>query len=250
MVERQLRRRGIDDERVLDGDGGGAARGVRPGAPSPPRLRRLGAADRRGPDDLPALDRRRDLPGAGAERRRAGAGGRHRLRLLGRGARPPRRRGDRRRAARVAGRRRRAAPSTRSASRTSRCASATAAAACRSGRPSTRSPSTPPPRRRRGRCSTSSPTAAASSSRSPPTRADMLTVFRRHGERAAQRGDRPLPLRAADRRGGLRPVLASARCAACAQQPTGTRVGAVLEHVVVAAAAADRLVPPGRRSRR
>ena len=35
-------------------------------------------------------------------------------------------------------------------------------------------------------------------------RADMLTVFRRERRRAAQRGDRPLPLRAADRRGGVR----------------------------------------------
>ena len=86
MVERQLRRRGIDDERVLAAMGAVPREAFVPTAPAPPRLRRLGAADRRRADDLPALDRRRDLPGAGAERLRAGAGGRHRVRLLGRRA--------------------------------------------------------------------------------------------------------------------------------------------------------------------
>ena len=46
MVERQLRRRGIADERVLDAMARGAARALRPRAAAPPRLRRLGAADR------------------------------------------------------------------------------------------------------------------------------------------------------------------------------------------------------------
>ena len=64
MVERQLRRRGIDDERVLAAMGAVPRELFVPAAPPPPRLRRLGAADRRGADDLPALDRRRDLPGA------------------------------------------------------------------------------------------------------------------------------------------------------------------------------------------
>ena len=67
MVERQLRRRGIDDERVLAAMAEVPREAFVPAAPAPPRLRRLGAADRRGADDLPALDRRRDLPGAGAD---------------------------------------------------------------------------------------------------------------------------------------------------------------------------------------
>ena len=72
------------------------------------------------------------------------------------------------------------------------------------GRRSTRSPSTPPRRRPPARCSGSSPRAAASSSRSPPATADLLTVFRRRGEERSAEDDRPLPLRPAARRGGLR----------------------------------------------
>ena len=54
------------------GDGEGAPRALRAGALPPARLRRLGAADRRRADDLPALDRGCDLPGAGAARGRSG----------------------------------------------------------------------------------------------------------------------------------------------------------------------------------
>ena len=65
MVERQLRRRGIGDERVLAAMGEVPREEFVPERLREPRLRGLGAADRRGADDLPALDSRRDLPGAG-----------------------------------------------------------------------------------------------------------------------------------------------------------------------------------------
>ena len=66
MVERQLRRRGIRDERVLE-----AMATVPRELFVPERYRRRAyadsrAADRPRPDDLPALGRGRDLPGAGA----------------------------------------------------------------------------------------------------------------------------------------------------------------------------------------
>ena len=81
MVERQLRRRGIADERVLDGDG----RRSRASCFVPPRgalarLPRRRPADRLGPDDLAAVDRRRDGAGARAARRRERARGGLRLR--------------------------------------------------------------------------------------------------------------------------------------------------------------------------
>ena len=64
MVERQLRRRGIRDERVLEAMARGAARALRPRAPAPPRLRRLGAADRR-------TSRRSPSPGSSRRSARA-----------------------------------------------------------------------------------------------------------------------------------------------------------------------------------
>ena len=66
-----------------------------------PRLRGLGPADRRRPDDLPALDRRRDLSGAGVGGAGDGVRGRHRVGLLGLRAVVARRRGGRHRAPRV-----------------------------------------------------------------------------------------------------------------------------------------------------
>ena len=156
------------------------------------------------PDDLPALDRRRDLPGAGAERRRAGARGRHRLGLLGLRALAAGGRGGQHRAPRVARPAPRAKRSPRSAvtnvevivgdgSRglperapfeaiavhaTAPAPPPTAARPARRGRP----PRGPDRRRRR-----------RPADRPPPPR-----------RRGRDRGDRPLPLRPPDRRGGLR----------------------------------------------
>ena len=148
------------------GDGSGPARGVRLRAPPLPRLCRRRPADRRGTDDLAAVDRRRDLPGARARGRRAGARGRDGVRLLGRRPRPARRRGDQRRAPSLAGGRGAAQPRLARRARGSRSGSATAAAASPSWPRSMRSRSTPRRRARPGPCSGSSPTAAGSSSRS------------------------------------------------------------------------------------
>ena len=86
MVERHLRAPGVADERVLEAMGSVPRERVRPGAISPPRLRRLGAADRgrttiSQPWIVAAICQALRL-----RRRRGGARGRNRLGLLGRGS--------------------------------------------------------------------------------------------------------------------------------------------------------------------
>ena len=68
MVERQLRRRGIEDERVLAAMGEVPRERFVPADQRAARLPRRRAADRRGPDDLAALDRRLHGPAARAAR--------------------------------------------------------------------------------------------------------------------------------------------------------------------------------------
>ena len=208
MVERQLRRRGIGDERVL------AAMAEVPRElfvaerMRAPRLRRRGAADRRRADDLPALDRGRDLRGPGASRRRARARDRHRLGLLDRDPGAARARGDQRRAVRARWR------------ATARERLARARDGQRRGPRRRRHPRRPRPRAvRRDRrprdragaaaraCSSSSSSAAGWWSRSPSRRADMLTVLTRT-HRAARPGE-PAPVQ----RGGS-PPAASCPCSA------------------------------------
>ena len=81
MVERQLRRRGIEDERVLAAMARGAARALRAARPAPPGLPRRRSSHRRGADDLAALDRGVDGLAARARGPRARARGGHRLGL-------------------------------------------------------------------------------------------------------------------------------------------------------------------------
>ena len=83
MVERQLRDRGIEDERVLAAMASVPREQFVPERGPRPSLRGLGPAARPRADDLAALGRRRDLPGAGAHRRRGRARDRDGLRLLG-----------------------------------------------------------------------------------------------------------------------------------------------------------------------
>ena len=182
MVERQLRRRGIADERVL------AAMGEVPREEFvPERYRGRAYADSALPIGegqtisqpwiVAAICQALELSG-GERVLEVGTGSGYSAAVLARLAR----RGDRRRAARVAGRR--GPPCPRRARRRERraAASATAAAACPSGRPSRRSPSTPPrpapPRTLLGQLADGGrlvvPIAADG--------ADLLTVFRRRGE--------------------------------------------------------------------
>ena len=86
MVDRQLRRRGIADERVLAAMGRCRAR---PSCrwSSYGALRRRRAPDRRGPDDLATLHRRGDVRAARAGGSRARARRRHRIGLRSRRAR-------------------------------------------------------------------------------------------------------------------------------------------------------------------
>ena len=207
MVERQLRRRGIDDERVLEAMGRGAARAVRPGGRPRAAPTRFGAADRPPPDDLPAVGGGGDLPGAAAD-----AATRRCWRSApARATRPPcwrelARQVHQRRADPRAGRARPGDAGASSASRTSRwCWRDGSRGYADEARPTTRSPSTPPRPEARTACSPSSRPAGAWSCRSPPASADLLTAFHREGEEDAAPGDdRPLPLRPADRRRGLR----------------------------------------------
>ena len=166
------------------GDGRGAARALRPRIRSRPGLRRPGAVDRLRADDLAALDRRRDLPGARARGHGERARDRHRQRLLGRRAQPPRRPGRLDRADRASSPIAPARGSPRPASGRSRSGSATAASAPRTRRRSRRSPSTPRSPRRRGRCSPSSPPAGRLSPRSPRKGEEILTRFRSSGRRS------------------------------------------------------------------
>ena len=137
---RQLRRRGIADERVLAAMGACRARLFVPPALVTARLRRRGAPDRRRPDDLAAVHRRRDVRAPRARRRRARARRRHGLGLRGRRAR--RARGERR-LDRAAARRSRSARARRSPTRghgvRRGAGSATARSALPTGRRSTRS---------------------------------------------------------------------------------------------------------------
>ena len=171
-------RRGISDERVLAAMGEVPRERFVDEQPRAPRLRRLGAAARGRADDLPALGRRGDLRGAGAARRRARARGRHRLGLLGGGARSARR--GRCSASSAFPSSRRAPAATSPASRVpsgSRCASATEPSARPTRRPSTRSRSTPRRPRRRRAWSPSSHHGGRLVVPVTEGRADVLTVF-------------------------------------------------------------------------
>ena len=104
MVDVQIARRGVRDPHVLD-----AMRQVPREAFVEPglrgvRLRGRAAADRRGPDDLPALHRRADDRGRRGEAGRSRARSRRRLGLCRRRDEPDRRAGLRHRAPPVAGR--------------------------------------------------------------------------------------------------------------------------------------------------
>ena len=83
MVEHQLRRRGIFDERVLDAMARVPRERLRSRGASSSRLRGQCAPDRQRPDDLAALHGRDDLLAARAHRRRARARRRHGVRLPG-----------------------------------------------------------------------------------------------------------------------------------------------------------------------
>ena len=82
MVDRQLRRRGIGDERVLRAMDEIPRELFVPEEQRAAGLPRRRAADRRGPDDLAAVDRGGDDVAARAPRRRARARGGHGIRLL------------------------------------------------------------------------------------------------------------------------------------------------------------------------
>ena len=151
MVERQLRRRGIDDERVLAAMAEVPRELFVPERPAPPRLPRRRAADRRGPDDLAAVDRGLHGPAARAARRRAvlevGTGSGYAAAVLSRLCA----RGRDDRALREPRRRRAARRSPSSATTTSRCAWATARAGAPDRAPfggisvTATAPSEPPP---------------------------------------------------------------------------------------------------------
>ena len=226
MVERQLRRRGIADERVLAAMARGPARALRRRAARAPRLRRLGAADRRRADDLAALDRRRDLPGAGARAATSGCS----------------------RSAPAPATRPRSSPGSRPRCSASSASTSLAArgrerlgelgcderrglgsATAASGRPSDA-----PVRRDRGprdgagaaaeRCSRSSPPGGRLVIPvAEPAAPTCCTVFdRTTGGGLERRGDRALPVRAAGRRAGLRRATDS-RLALAAWPAASTR---------------------------
>ena len=135
MVEWQLRRRGIDDERVL------AAMGRVPRELFvPAELRHAAYADAAlpigaRPDDLPAVHGRAHLRAARPARRRARARRRHGLRLPGRGTRRARRRGAHDRAGPGARGKRAREPRRRPGTR---AASSSISATARSGFPRAR----------------------------------------------------------------------------------------------------------------
>ena len=155
MVESQLRAPGHRRRARARRDGARSAGALRPRAVPRPGLRRRGAPDRRGPDDLAAVHGRADLRDARTARRRAGARRRHRLRLPGRRARRARRRGAHDRAASRRSPSARARRSPPPATSGSSSTSATGRSAPRSTRRSARSPS-PRPRPSCRRRSTSS----------------------------------------------------------------------------------------------
>ena len=140
MVDEQLRGRDIRDERVLAAMGRVPRELFVPQQERAPRVRGRRPADRRGPDDLPAVHGRPHLRGARAARGRARARRRYRLRLPGRGARGARGRGAHDRASAGLAEPRRAALAAAGYERVT-CTSATARSACPGRRRSPRSPS-------------------------------------------------------------------------------------------------------------
>ena len=167
MVERQLRRRGIEDERVL-----AAMERVPRELFVPPEVRWMAYADAALPIGaeqtisqpymVALICEQLALHGDGARARR-----RHGLRLPGRRARRARRRGAQRSSGSRSSPRAHARISPRPATEiASSCTSATARAASRSARRSPRSRSRPPRSRHRPRSTSSSSRAAGSSSRS------------------------------------------------------------------------------------
>ncbi len=206
MVERQLRARGIDDERVLAAMGAVPREAFVPpragaAAPTPTRLSRS-ARSRRSPSPGSSPRSARRWSWTGSERVLEVGTGSGYSTARPRRSSPPRwsassatrrSRAARPRGPRLARRRQRRAARRRRQRRPPRA-----------GPASTRSPSTPPPRRRRRRWSPSSPTAAGMVVPIASDSVDVLTVLRRRGEEIESDDARPLPLRAADRRGGLR----------------------------------------------
>ena len=110
MVDRQLRRRGIRDQRVLAAMATVARERFVPARDGRPGVPRRRAGHRPRPDHLAALDRGADERAAGARRARAGARGGHRVGLRrGRAVPPVRPRGQRGAPARAVRQRRRGA---------------------------------------------------------------------------------------------------------------------------------------------
>ena len=148
MVDRQLRARGIEDERVLAAMGRVPTRAVRAGRAARTRLRRCRAADRRGANDLAAVHGCAHLrrAAAAAETRRCSTSARVRaIRRPCLPSSPPKcTRSSGFRSSPIAHARRsprRAMPTA------STCTTATAASACPPRRRSGASPSRPPRRR-------------------------------------------------------------------------------------------------------
>ena len=197
MVERQLRRRGIEDERVLGGDGTRTARALRPAGAArrrrtaTPRCRSATSQTISQPYMVALICEQLALRG-GERVLDVGTGSGYQAAVLAELAgevhtieRIPELAEEH---ARISLR-----PATRIASTST---SATARSACPSTRRSPRSPSPPPRSRRRPRSTSSSSRAAGSSSPSAGPRA-VARGRRADARRPGRAAHRPLPLRPA-----------------------------------------------------